>query len=173
MSKNIIVNGKTHTGVSFLEVLTTAGVVALFKDMDEASGGSLPGLAEVASGTFTVEAAKMGGKDSGNADYLAVAHGLSGAPDGFAVVPKYLYDTVDNNLFGEVYNNGWNIAGGRRSVEGNTSHVQVNNATGVLVDDTNIYPIGVAFAKFQPTYKDNAGNEGQQEYIWIAWRNAE
>ena len=172
MSKNIIVNGNTHTGVSFLEVLTTEGASALFKDMDEVSSGGMAGLAEVASGTFTVDAATMGSTDSGSASYLTVEHGMSGMPDGFTVIPKYFYDTMDSNFFGEVYTGAFNIVGGRRSVESDTTHVQANPTT-TLANDTNIYPFGTAYAMFQPTYIDNEGNEGQQEYIWIAWRKAE
>lgn len=172
MSKNVIVNGKTHNGISFLELLTTEGVPALFKDIDEVSSGAgMTGLAEVASGTFTVGAQTMGGTETANSP-LPVKHGMSGRPDGFAVIPKYFYDTMDNNIFGEVYTGAFNITGGRRSVASATMHVQANPDT-TLANDTNIYPSGIAFAQFQPTYKDSDGNEGQQEYIWIAWRIAE
>lgn len=172
MSKNVIVNGKPHEGVSFLELLTTAGATALFKDMDEV-GGSLPGFAEMASGTFTVDAVKMGNPIIGSAEHISVEHGMSGKPDGFAVFAKHFFDTMDANVVGEIYTNGWNIVAGRRSVEGNTAHPGAGPVTNPVVDDTCIYPQGTAYAKFQPTYKDNEGNEGQQEYIWIAWRIAE
>ena len=172
MSKNVIVNGKTHNGVSFLEVLTTEGVAALFKDVDEAAG-SLTGLSEVASGVFTVDAVKAGDKNPGAAGYIGIEHGMSGTPDGFAVVPMYFYDTIDENFFGEIYNNGWNIAGGRRSISSNTSHPAIDNGFGPLADETKIYPRGSGYGKFNPTYTDDGGNVGTQKYIWIAWKKAE
>lgn len=170
--KDIIVNGKTHNGVSFLEVLTTAGVSALFKDMDEVSGGGMPGLAEVASGVFTVEKETTGNPDPNNTAHVAVEHGMSGMPDGYAVFPKYFYDTQDNNLVGAIRVHGQHFSRGRRVIANNTWQ----NSGGDAVADmtaTHIYPQGNAFGSFKPTYIDNEGNEGQQEYIWIAWRMAE
>ena len=167
MSKNVIVNGKTHNGISFLELLTTEGASALFKDIDEVNSGvGMTGLAEVASGVFTVDK---------TASFLenGVEHGMSGAPDGFAVVPVHFYDTIDENFFGEVYTTGWNIAGGRRSIESNTTHFQGGTDRGILADEKKIYPLGSSFGMFNPTYTDNDGNTGTQEYIWIAWRLAE
>lgn len=171
MSKNIIVNGKTYNGVSFLQLLTTEGVSALFKDMDEVGGG-MPGLAEVTSGTFTVEAATVGNTDPSNAGSVIVEHGMSAAPDGYAVFPKYWYDTMDRNLICTIRAHGRNAVSGRRAIEGDVWQ-SVGSAVSGDVTATCFYPLSASYAQFQPNYIDNAGNQGQQVYIWIAWRNAE
>ena len=173
MSKNVIVNGKTYEGVSFLELLTTAGATALFKDMDEVAGGLLH-TTEIASGTFTVPASTHGNTDFTNASAINVEHGMANTPDFWLVYPKYFFDTMDSNLFMAMYSRvaGRLITDGRRAIEGG-SFSYTGTTVVELADATHLHFLAGNHTRYQPTYIDNEGNTGTQEYIWIAWKCAE
>ena len=161
MAKNIIVNGEQHDGISAIRVLLATGGKTLFRDADEMSGG-VDGIVEIAAGSFSVSVATSG---------YTIKHGMSVAPDVVAIIPKYFYDTTDNNFAILVASQHAGATGGRRAIDGATTHFQ-----GALNENDISTEITVAtssLAKLQPTYTDVDGNTGTQVYLWVAVKFAE
>ena len=166
MSKNVIVGGKTYNGISTVALALAAGGTALFRDADEASGGSTPGIVEIATGKFSVSKAET--------DYI-IRHGMSVAPDLVAVIPKYWHDTVNNQFAISVKSRYAHAAGGRREIGSSTLATQF---VGAIMDGTTDFSeevtvSGATLAKFQPTWTDADGSTGTQEYLWVAVKFAE
>lgn len=164
MAKDIIVNGERRDAVSFIRVILATGGKTLFRDVDEASG-SINGIMEIATGSFSVAAA--------TASYT-IKHNMSIAPDVAVCTPRFWYDTLDNNLGIAATSKYVNATGGRRSVADNSSHFAggINGGTDTITD-TEIKFIASVYGKFQPTYTDADGNTGTQEYLWVAVKFAE
>lgn len=163
MSKNVIVDGKTYNSISTVALALATGGTALFRDTDEASGGSTPGIVEIAAGSFSVASA---------AYEHTIKHGMSVKPDVAVCIPKYWYDTIDSNgALAAVSGNAY-VGVGRRAVEGATDHTTGKVAT-TGITDTDIRFALTTLAKFQPTYTDADGNTGTQEYLWAAVKFAE
>lgn len=160
MSKNVFVNGEAYSGVSTLELLLVEGGTALFKDIDEAaSGGSA--VLEMATGTFTVEAVATNSP--------VINHGMAVKPDVAVVVPVHWHDTTDNNLAICTCSQVAYAASGRRAVDGGTSFYS-GGIDATKITDTTLTFTGGAYAKFQPTYTNAAGETAQQVYKWIAFK---
>lgn len=134
-------------------------------------GGGLPtGVAEIASGTFSVAEATIYG--------ILTEHGMSGVPDGWIVVPTIWYDTQDSQLVSASYvRYRASLVYGRRSVASNTSWTGSTPLFEVQDGGESEYGYGKyvnirsgAYAKFLPTWIDEEGNTGTQIYRWISWR---
>jgi hypothetical protein len=172
MSKNVVVNGETYKDVSTIQLSRTDGATALFKDIDEIS--SVAGIAEIASGTFSVQVETSGNLGTHAETAVVINHGMTTMPDVYIIVPKFWYDTQDNNFVQAICDRRTNHASsiGRRSVESDTWQKTSGPADG-YINDIYFYAMGNAFGNFKPTYIDNEGNEKQQEYVWIALKLTE
>ena len=134
-------------------------------------GGGLPtGVAEIASGTFSVAEKTMYG--------ILTEHGMSGVPDGWIVVPTTWYDTQDSQLIcASYFRYGVSLVHGRRSVASNTTwtgsislFAEQDGGESGYGDATYINFRSGAYGQFCPTWTDEEGNTGTQIYRWIAWR---
>ena len=171
MSKNVKINGVEYNGVSTVELITTDGESAMFKDIDEIA--SFNNVVALASGEFGVDE-ETNGKDAQGNYQKIVEHGMDVKPDVVMIRPKYWFDTQDNNLKLTAYNTTIPVAifFGTRTVSTATNWYGVDT-TEDLVTDTTIKMMAGVYAKFKPTYIDADGNEGTQIYQWIAVKFAE
>lgn len=158
--KKVIVNGETYDGISTVALTMAAGGTALFRDVDETSGGTVEGIVEMACGEFSVAAT--------TGEYT-IRHGMTVAPDVVCVIPKYWHDTQDNN-FAILVSSRWASAtGGRRTVSGDgQTHFQGGISAAEKDWSSEITIATSSLAKFRSTYLDAEGNTGTQVYLWIA-----
>ena len=163
MSKNVLINGETYNGVSTVALALATGGPALFRDADEASGGSINGIVEIATGSFSVSAASATAKIKPN---------MSIAPDVVVCIPRFWYDTNDNNGAIMAMSKYAPTATGRSAIDGATTHY-IGNITEEADLSGEITLNMTTLAKFQPTYTDADGNTGTQEYLWVAVKFAE
>lgn len=160
MGKNVIIGGEAYNGISTVALALTAGGTAMFRDIDEASGGAVEGIAEMACGEFSV--ATLAGE-------YTIRHGMNVAPDVICVIPKYFHDTQDNNFAILVSSRRASATGGRRTVSGDgQTHFQGGIAAEEKDWSTEIALSTSSLAKFRPTYVDADGNTGTQVYRWVA-----
>lgn len=159
MGKEVIVDGKPYDNVSTVALAMANGGTALFRDVDEASGGTVQGIVAMACGEFSVDA--MTGE-------YTIQHGMTVAPDVICVIPKYWYDTQDNNFAILVSSRYASATGGRRAVDGNTSHFQGGISDDVKDWSTEIHLSTSSLAKFRATYITPDGETGTQVYQWVA-----
>ncbi len=159
MGKNVIVNGQEYPDKSVVQLFDSTGAPVLFQLMGEATGGAVEGIVEMACGEFSVAAL--------TGEYT-IQHGMMVAPDVVCVIPKYWYDTQDNN-FAILVSSRWASAtGGRRTVDGSVTHFQGGIAEEAKDWSTEIKFGASSLAKFRPTYTDEEGNTGTQVYLWVA-----
>lgn len=163
MSKNVVVNGVTYSGVSLVELALATGGTAFFKDADEASGGNAD-VVEIAVGTFTVEEAAIKSP--------VVKHGMTVKPDVAVVFPMHWHDTIDTNLAVAVSTQIAWASSGRRSMVDNSSFY-AGSIDNTKITDTTIQFVGGGHMKFQPTYTNEDGETAQQVYKWVALKFAE
>lgn len=164
MSKNVIVNGESYNSISTVALALATGGTALFRDVDEASGG-VDGIVEIAAGSFTVDSAET---------THTIKHGMSVAPDVVVAIPKYWFDTLDANFCIAATSAYANAASGRRSVAEGTTHFTGSIGDGSdRITDTEVLFVASVYGKFQPTYTDADGNTGTQVYLWVAVKFAE
>lgn len=163
MSKNVVVNGVTYSGVSLVELALATGGTAFFKDVDEASGGNAD-VFEIAVGTFTVE--------EETTKSPVINHGMAVKPDVAVVLPMHWHDTINSNLAICACSVAAFAAYGRRDIKDGTLF-SAGGLDSTKITDTTITFTGGAYAKFQPTYTNEDGETAQQVYKWVALKFAE
>lgn len=165
MSKNVIIDNQTYEGISTVALALATGGTALFRDADEATGGAVEGIVEMACGEFSV--ANLTGE-------YTIRHGMNVAPDVICVIPKYFHDTQDNNFAILVSSRRASATGGRRTVSGDgQTHFQGGISAAEKDWSSEITIATSSLAKFRPTYLDAEGNTGTQVYRWVAAKFAE
>ena len=161
MSKNVIVEGETFNGVSFVQLDLVDGGKALFKDIDEISSGT-SGILEMAVGTFTVEGIGFHSP--------VINHGMSVKPDVAVAFPVHWHDTVDKQIALAACSQIAYAAVGRREIAASSCFPAGNMVTTdtIKITDTTIRFTSGAHANFHPTYTTADGETGQQVYKWVA-----
>lgn len=142
-------------------------------------GGGLPtGVAEIASGTFSVAEATEGNSYMNAANAILAEHGMSGVPDGWIVVPTTWHDTQDRQcICASYFRYRASSVFGRRSVASNTTWTgntplltEQDGGESGFGDATYVNLRSGAYGMFLPTWIDDEGNTGTQIYRWISWR---